>query len=680
MKKLIVKELREHFKVALLGLVVLTVMLFLAIQDSSAQTRRAALSQGYNASDGLQPLLSKPILVQVAFFCAIFGALLGWLQIRAESHPDLWAFLVHRPIARTAILWGKLCSGLLLYAVATGLPLVALVCVVSIPGKVAAPFEWAMALPLAALFLSGMVFYLAGLLTGLRKARWFASRGFGLGLAVAASLGAFAVGEFWQALLIIVPAGVVLALAVWGSFQTGGYYRAQPALGKFALTAASVVSAAVILGLAIGVLFNAILPHAGHSWSQYPLIKDGRVVKITQHRDGEALNATEIVDLQGAPLLDEKTGRNIKLKELQPRYAPSLSVTVDFESRSRIHNRNRAGYADAARFFSSWRVLDKTIWYLTADGRLVAYHGITRRLAGSLEPPGDTGGRPRDDARFIHPEDYSWGYLREYTQPEVLASRRTAYLVDLEKRELKPLFTPANGDVIGGYACGTALASLSDHDVAFILTRRSIQLVNFQGKTILQVPYEPSPPSYPSVSLYWLDPTNTFAIRFQPDYILNKKSGAKLLTRVEWLNADGTIRNAMALPKLPDPERIGLKEQILIPLLPPGVPVYFGDEPDRIWHLLRLGPAILCVLIGWWLGRRNNFELKANVGWGIFHLLFGLPGLLAFLAVQEWPAKEPCPNCKKLRAVDRERCEHCGAGFPPPEKIGTEIFVPLTAS
>jgi predicted amidophosphoribosyltransferase len=59
--------------------------------------------------------------------------------------------------------------------------------------------------------------------------------------------------------------------------------------------------------------------------------------------------------------------------------------------------------------------------------------------------------------------------------------------------------------------------------------------------------------------------------------------------------------------------------------------------------------------------------------------LLGIAGLLTLLCAQEWPARVACPNCKKLRAVDRELCEHCQAPFPPPEKNGTEIFAPLTA-
>jgi hypothetical protein len=78
----------------------------------------------------------------------------------------------------------------------------------------------------------------------------------------------------------------------------------------------------------------------------------------------------------------------------------------------------------------------------------------------------------------------------------------------------------------------------------------------------------------------------------------------------------------------------------------------------------------------WWLGRRYHFSFVAQVSWVGFIVLTGIPGLLAFLSVQEWPARESCPQCHKPRLVDREHCEHCGAEFPPPEKTGTEIFEP----
>ena len=101
--------------------------------------------------------------------------------------------------------------------------------------------------------------------------------------------------------------------------------------------------------------------------------------------------------------------------------------------------------------------------------------------------------------------------------------------------------------------------------------------------------------------------------------------------------------------------------------------------PRELLLLSWAGAVLVCLPVGWWLGRRYQFSLAAQAGWAVFHLLCGVPGLLAFLSVQEWPAREACPNCKRLRVVDRAQCEHCGADFAPPEKTGTEVFAPLVA-
>jgi hypothetical protein len=92
---------------------------------------------------------------------------------------------------------------------------------------------------------------------------------------------------------------------------------------------------------------------------------------------------------------------------------------------------------------------------------------------------------------------------------------------------------------------------------------------------------------------------------------------------------------------------------------------------------LSLIVALVCVPAAWWLGRRYHFSVAAKVSWVGFIVLTGIPGLLAFLSVQEWPARETCPKCGKQRVVEREHCEHCGAEFPAPEKTGIEIFEPV---
>lgn len=175
MKTLIQKDLRENLKLALIGLLIFSLLLLDAYQTCISTLTNLIRGNGSGGMNDLQPLLAVNLLTEAAFFCAIFGAGLGWLQTRNEAHRDLWAFLIHRPVTRTEIFWGKTIAGLCLYVLGAGLPLFVLVAVVRTPGHVAAPFEWAMVVPLALIFLTGIAYYFAGLLTGLRQARWYAT-------------------------------------------------------------------------------------------------------------------------------------------------------------------------------------------------------------------------------------------------------------------------------------------------------------------------------------------------------------------------------------------------------------------------------------------------------------------------------------------------------------------------
>jgi hypothetical protein len=70
MKTLVQKEMRENLRIAALGLVVHTLML--------VQQYREYVAAPTNMS---QPLANPEILWSTAWFCGIFGAVLGWLQV-----------------------------------------------------------------------------------------------------------------------------------------------------------------------------------------------------------------------------------------------------------------------------------------------------------------------------------------------------------------------------------------------------------------------------------------------------------------------------------------------------------------------------------------------------------------------------------------------------------------------
>jgi hypothetical protein len=673
MKTLIQKDLRENLKVALIGFAIFSLMLLGAYLSGIASLNALLAGNRYQqATNALQPLLAPLLLQEAAFFCAIFGAALGWLQTRNEAHRDLWAFLIHRPVTRTEIFWGKSIAGLCLYFLGAGLPLVVLVLVARTPGHVAAPFEWAMVLPLFSFVLSGVAFYFAGMLTGLRQARWYGSRGFGLGLALAASFGALSVYEFWQYSILFAIVVVALAAAVWGCYETGGFYRGQPVIGRLATILAMAAGSGGVLFVVVGLLFVLVVnPLTQHPsvYSNYQMTREGVVYKVTS-RDNVI---TEIVDLDGHPLLDPKTGRTMERQEFQKHFSYGGSVSSRFQG-----NQIRYGSGLGGNFFNLVQVTDKTLWYLDRHGKLTGYDGRTRRYIGSLDPHG-LGGTSMSGPFLTQPYYYYNPY--DETSPKTLATAKAVYQADFKARALKPIFAVTNDDEIGGCMALRGMYGGGLEEIMLVTTRKSIFVLDSDGHSMFKLPYQPGYSEYPQVAINRLDlmsgSTNSFAVWFYPDFQANQKMDWKLPLHVLWLSSEGAVSKSADLPVLRGPDFTPWPDKAVTALLPTAAHVTFDRKIYEPWNLLGLALGVVCAVIGWRLARRHNYSTGACFGWTVFIFLLGVVGLLAFLCVQEWAAREECPHCKKLRAVDREACEHCNSPFSPPEKNGTEIFGPL---
>src|SRR6267142_3497369 len=110
MKTLIGKELRENFKIAVIGIVLFSLLVlqlgisYSRLIDAIALGKRTV---GLADSHNLHPLSSVTFTMAVGSLCAIYGLLLGWLQMHHEKQRDLWGFLIHRPIERTRDFAGK---------------------------------------------------------------------------------------------------------------------------------------------------------------------------------------------------------------------------------------------------------------------------------------------------------------------------------------------------------------------------------------------------------------------------------------------------------------------------------------------------------------------------------------------------------------------------------------------
>jgi ABC-type transport system involved in multi-copper enzyme maturation permease subunit len=686
MKTIIRKELRENFKLAVIGFGIFTFLLVEGYRSCSQYFTQLAFGQTSWQFNNAHPLLSASVLSETALFCAIFGALLGWLQIHNERHRDLWAFLIHRPISRSEIFFGKVIAGLCLYMAGTALPLLGYIVIAWMPGHFPVPFGWPMVLPLTARFLIGMVFYFGGLLTGIRQARWYASRALGLGAGFILLVISIRAPEFWRVLLFLVPGILITGAAAWGSFISGGYYEGQTGAGRRALVASLMLGCFMVISFVTTLLMSLLGSPYSDSWTNYQIGKDGTVYKSTRS-PGKTIAFT---DLNGVPLLD-KNGRPMLQNDFYKIVAPASYVTSDFDTNAPVRYYSNDGFNGNANYFTLWRQTVDTLWYWCPNGRLWGYDMMSRRFIGSLGPDGFAPDASTGPARFSRMEgSYGNDYYAEWYPARTLMTDTALYELDYDNRTSKLFFATTNNERIGAAVDVTKDMNAGIWDYTVVVTKDSVRLLTPDGKPASQIPYEPKYPSYAGIYVYFLQPTNKFVYWFNPNYETNRLLNWTLPSHLVWAAGDQGIIKTLDLPSTERTWHEPFMDRLVNVVMPPASSLispfaYWGNfstlaifwkDPD-FW--VSVDWAIICAGVGWGLGRRYYFTGKAQMKWVIFNLFFGLPGLMAFICTQEWPAREACPNCKKLRMVDREHCEHCGAEFPPPPKTGTEIFEPVGA-
>jgi hypothetical protein len=265
MKSMIWKELRENFKWAALAF-----FCILLAEVFVLSSRREMVGD----NSGGVTLCSDAFLMVSAFGCSAVGAVLGALQILPELRRDQWASLLHRPIPRHAILLGKVVAGLLLYGLAAGLPLLASVVYVALPGHFAAPFVPGLAAPAASDLLLGTVFYFTAILLGLHSGRWFGSRG-AIALGAVAVMAAHLEGGWPFALPL--GAAVALLIAAWGAML--GSLVVRPWISRVAL------GVVILAGVGTGLL---LIGAALRASAQRPILPYGSADFLIE-RDGTVL-------------------------------------------------------------------------------------------------------------------------------------------------------------------------------------------------------------------------------------------------------------------------------------------------------------------------------------------------------------------------------------------------------
>jgi hypothetical protein len=161
-------------------------------------------------------------------FCVagILAAVIGLWQTAWESSQGTFQFLLHRPLPRREIFAIKLLVGVAVSLIACGLPIGVYALWAAMPGTHDSPFAWSMTGWAWVLWLEMPLIYLGAFLSGLRPARWYASRfmplAAGLVLLSLCSLLFLALG-WWAPLMLALLAEVGLVTAILYVAQSRDY-------------------------------------------------------------------------------------------------------------------------------------------------------------------------------------------------------------------------------------------------------------------------------------------------------------------------------------------------------------------------------------------------------------------------------------------------------------------------
>lgn len=670
------KEARENLKWAVLGLLAMAAGLAYVLADGSY------VNEG-------SPLVSETLLVVTTVGGAAIALLLALAQVLPEKRPDQWAFLVHRPVSRTWLFFAKAVTGLGLYALAVGVPFACAVAWVATPGHVPAPFDRGMILPGLADLLAGVGYYFAGMVVGLREARWYGSRVLAVGLAVLCSFVVVFAPEFGHALLAIVVGVAILGTAAWGSFLAAGHYAPQPRLAKAALGTALFVG--IILGGGPGVVaVSAMLPQPPQPdwvYTHYALDRDGRVLRFTRTTQ----QLVSVTDPGGDPVSGYA---GIDLQTFQTRLAEPAEATLWFDADRRLFAVLNS-YRRPERFYFRMPSPPVAPWYYVHRQRYLVGYDVNATRIGYLTPAGFHPGPAAPADRFEGQVFTSW----LWTPNAMLAFPSGAFKPDVAARRLDRAFVPPPGErlVAAATAFPPPVAPFQPNfnpKPAFdvFATTAAVHVHAPDGRPLFSTPLEHgAADGFAQLGVSRQDEADRFYLWYYGPWYATR--GRAVPQRVTELTAAGEVVARHELPPVPPLARpaaapaasmlvgaaspsVGLATATVLLARfngePPGR--VLGDPDTRTAMLAALVSGLACAAVTLGLARRYTFGRRAGVGWAVGNVLLGPAGVLTMLALRGWPTRETCPACGRRRVVGRERCPRCAAAPEPPPLDGTEIF------
>lgn len=623
--------------------------------------------------------------------------LIGLAHVVFENRGDRWAFLTHRPVWPSALFLQKAFAGLVLYLIATGIPLVFTLAWVAVPSHFPAPFDWRMALPSIADLFGGSAYYFAGVLIGMRDARWSGSRVAGIGAPIICSFAVYLSHEFWPAIVWGAVGILITGVAALGTFIAGGRFETQPPALRLATGVSVGTGLAVALAMVnlAAIVFVFFLGPAHAPYKAYMLTPEGTII-LTRQLAGKVVSVT---DLEGIPIQQYQ----------DPNARQLLFGTPDVVLALRPDDSDT--YRETSRFFSQMQPFDparRATWFYVDRLRLFGeYDNESGEIAGWLGPDGFSPGERMPTHRFeCDPLSRKDWYL--YSTPQndptrFLVCPNVVYRVRLREHMVDRLRAAAPGESILGAG---QWGNVHPEYIAVSTTRRVV-VERPDGSVRLAPARDPDAAGYAAVQVSYTGRSTFFS--YYPAVKPNDRVSTPpiIITR---FGRDQAVEGRYQLPfqrvlTPPSWDRVLLPWAVLpitsalVPSLSngrinrhgpdtalgtsswccgPWTMVTHAESYSRlqlfvVWTLSLLASVVSAVL-AYRRSRKYAFSTGRLTIWTCLAFVLGPIGFLLMICLLDWPVHEKCPACARMRLINRDLCEFCGAPFSPPSTDGTEIL------
>ena len=624
-----------------------------------------------------------------AFGFSLTAIFYGTLQSVFDARKEAVGFLIHRPVSKSNIFWGKFAAGLIAWAVSCGVPLLGVAIYLEAIGPESAPTNWKQTLRTVAVSVVAFSFY--------PTAMWIAW------------------GRFWSRfLLLLLPFTAVC-------FVIG--YTVTRELGLDWRLVAVVCGLLVVLTLGARHAFCNIQFSPGdqrsNSWMEnisFSLICVVLAFFFMMTISAIAKNQEKTWYMSYA-VNDNEEG---ELWKIRTTYGSGLGPTVvgkkAFEEGSEYGEMPDDFLESPAMYFSNWssevswpfefehvEMIERFTAY-NHDDRLYLYNdrpGTGYELSWVVTPQGFFGPAESPLGRFRNLRSVVFSLPSRSQTPRLQGGslhfdESGVYQINGAKRTVTKL--------IDDQVDLARLLLPRKEKPAALWTRSGSQFKKYSLESTGD-PFEPIPYDYDgNMAGYFQMPALSASLEHQWDdlemltdknhylsvYDLGDKMGIAWQSRSQGGIFDFKVIDSEGVEKTSQRLENSLEEMasnrypetfLDYAVAPPWASasmLFNGRWPSNL-----LGAALahglvavaLIILLGIWLG----LPIPSIIRWAIAAAILGVGIAMALWLIRSRPVREVCEKCESLRRVDRSRCKKCGAIWECPEPDGTEIIGPRPA-